>query len=442
MQGVTLTIAAALSALMVVLKPHYALTVYIAALLWYPSYLVVSVSTIDISLGRVLAALLLFRCLWQGSIRRRLTWSCLDTFVTLSMVVYVGVFLLTLPLSEYLENRAGFLMDTWFAYLIARFCITDRLKLISVLKCVSIALVPLAILGIIESSTGWQPFFYLKRFCPWIGETFKIYEPRWGFTRAAGPFTHSILFGGVFAIFLPVVYYLRYEKGWRIWAYVLSVFALLGALSSMSSGPWVMVILVLVCFCSEKRTYLVKTILLCALLSCIFVGIASNRPFYHVIVSYMNLLGGAGWHRARLIDLAIEHFGEWWLIGYGDKDPGWGQFLGMSHTDVVNEYILAGVRYGLFGIIVLCAMLVAAYRALISAYKSATDQKVKALYWSFGSVLFSVTVSWMSVAFFGQLLSLFYCVLGMMASSFNFIPHTAGYVRRSISVAKSQHAIP
>ena len=145
----------------------------------------------------------------------------------------------------------------------------------------------------------------------------------------------------------------------------------------------------------------------------------------------------ASWHRARLIDLAIENFDDWWLIGYGNKDLGWGEFLGMTHTDVVNEYIIAGIRYGILGVLVLCAMLVTDYQGVISSYRSATDQKTKALYWFFGSVLFSVTVSWLSVAFFGQLLPLFYCILGMIASLFKFVPRTVRYARRSIGVAKS-----
>ncbi|MFC1794317.1 hypothetical protein ACFL3Q_12105, partial [Planctomycetota bacterium] len=249
MQGVTLIFALVLSVLVLTLRPKYALVAYIVGLLWYPAYLAVSIGTIDILVGRFVVAVLLMRCYFDDNIRRKFTWNRLDTLVTLSMVVYVGAYLITQvnPIGQTLEGRAGFLMDTWCAYLAARFIVTDRKKLISIIKCISIALVPLAILGVIESATGWQPFAALWRFSPWFrgGERY-VSEGRFGLARAVGPFSHAILFGGVFAMFMPLIYYLRREKGqWQSLAYVLLGIALLGALSSMSSGPWVMVIVVI-----------------------------------------------------------------------------------------------------------------------------------------------------------------------------------------------------
>ncbi|GAH74168.1 unnamed protein product [marine sediment metagenome] len=59
MQGVTLTIAIIFSVLAVTVRPAYALGVYIAVLLWYPSYLPVRIGTLDIMAGRIVAAVLL-----------------------------------------------------------------------------------------------------------------------------------------------------------------------------------------------------------------------------------------------------------------------------------------------------------------------------------------------------------------------------------------------
>ena len=419
MQGVTLTIALILSVLVIALRPKYAFVTYIVSLLWYPSYLAISIGTIDILLGRFIVAVLLMRCLFDDKIRTKFTWCRLDTLVTLSMVVYVGAYFITRvdSLSATIESRGGFLMDTWCAYLAARFIVTDRTTLISIIKGISIALVPLAILGVIESVFGWQPYAPLRRFSPWFTGGGIVSQGRFGFARAVGPFGHAILFGGGFAMFLPLIYYLRYEKkDWRNYAYIFSGIAMLGALSSMSSGPWVMVIVVIFCLVMEKRKQLAKPLFMFLIFSCIMVGIGSNRPFYHVIVSWTNPLGGAGYHRALLIDVAIEKFDEWWLIGYGDKDPGWGTYFGMGTTDVTNEYILNGVKYGILGIIALCAVLAKAFRDLIFTYRRIRDPAMKSLCWAFGSLLFSVAVAWMSVSFFGQLMTLVYCSLGMIGS--------------------------
>jgi len=426
MQGVTLTIALILSVLVIALRPKHAFVAYIVGLLWYPSYLAISIGTIDILVGRFVVAVLLLRCLFDDKIRTKFKWCRLDTLVTLSMCVYVGAFIITQvgPLSATIENRGGFLMDTWCAYLAARFIVTDRKNLISIIKCVGIVLVPLAILGVIESATGWQPFAPLRRFSPWFDGGNVVSEGRFGYARAVGPFGHPILFGGGFAMFLPLIYYLRYEKKeWRSFAYIISGILLLGALSSMSSGPWLMIIAVIFCLIMERHKHLIKPLFIFMIISCIMVGIASNRPFYHVIVSWANPLGGAAWHRAKLIDVAIEKFDEWWLIGYGDKDPGWGSYFGMSKTDITNEYILKGVRYGILGIIALCAVFAKAFQGLISTYRKQQHPAMKSLCWAFGSLLLSVTFAWMSVSFFGQLSTLVYCAVGMIGSLCN-IPVT------------------
>jgi hypothetical protein len=419
MQGVTLTFAIIACLLVTTLRPPYALAVYLTALLWYPSFLAVSVGTIDILVGRFVVAVLLVRCFFSDGIRSKFVWCRLDTLVSLSMVVYVVTFFITGTDSfeAIVESRGGFLMDTWCGYMATRFIVTDRARLISVIKCVSVALVPLAILGVIESVTFWQPFARLWVYSPWFRGGRFTSEGRFGLARAVGPFSHAILFGGVFAMFLPLVYYLRGEKkDWRPLAYILSGIALVGALSSMSSGPYVMLIAVIACLIMERHKVWVKPLVIFIVLSCIFIGIASNRPFYHVIVSWANPLGGAGWHRAKLIDLAIENFNEWWVVGYGDKDPGWGSQLGMGRTDVTNEYILNGIRYGLLGVIVLCAVLVKAFQGIITTHRKVTQPAQKSLVWAFGSLLFSVVIAWMSVSFFGQLTTLFYCCLGMIGS--------------------------
>jgi len=438
MQGVTLTIAIVLSILVLTLRPRHALVVYIAGLLWYPSFLAISIGTIDIIVSRVVVTVLLIRCLSNDQIRSRFRKTKLDKWVAFNMLVSVGIVFLTRPTLLSVENRGGFLLDTWLAYMVSRYIVTDRPTLISVIKCISIVLVPLAILGCIEAVTDWQPFVPLRRFNPWNPEFgMTNVGSRWGFTRAIGPFSHPILFGGVFAMFLPLIYYLRHERdNWKTLAYILSAITILGALSSMSSGPWVMLIVVIFCFIMERFKQWVKPTIYFFILSCIIVEIISNRAFYYVVASYANKLGGAGWHRARLIDVAIRHFDQWWFIGCGGKDPGWGHYFGMGHTDVTNEYILAGVKYGIIGVIALCGMLVVAFRGLISAYKKTKQPNLQSFYWSLGTILCSIAIVWTSASFFGQLMPLFYCFLGIIGSC-SLFPTAQRIMYRKISINNS-----
>ncbi|MDD5327561.1 MAG: hypothetical protein PHY02_07080 [Phycisphaerae bacterium] len=422
MENVTLGVAVLVSILVVILRPSIAFAVYIAALLFYPSYLSVKLGTLDVTAGRMITAVLLARCLVSHELRSSFKWQRLDSWIAISMVVYVGMTLIAIhPLSEAVENRAGFLVNTCFAYFVARFCISSRASLNTAIKWICVALVPLALLGIIESFTGWQPYLATMSYCPWYEEGITI-SPRSGIMRAIGAFGHPIMFGSAFALFLPIVYALRHERGYqRALAYPVSILLIVGALSSMSSGPWVAVIFTIICLAMEHFKKLLKPALVGFVFCCIFVEIASNRPFYHVVVSYANPLGGSGYHRAKLIDCAVEHFGEWYLKGYGGQDPGWGEFLGMDRTDVTNEFILAGVQYGLLGVVALSCVLTAAVQASVRLHNSSSDLQSRTLAWALGSTLAVTIITFISVSFFGQMIPLFYSFLGIIGSSSSWI---------------------
>lgn len=420
MQGTTLAIGVLGSILVLLLRPAYALATYFAVLVWYPDYLRVSIGTIDISAGRIVITILLLRCLLNDRLRCKFVWSRLDTWVTLSMLVYVMMYCITRPLQESLENRSGFLMDTWFVYLAVRLIVTDKTVLTSFIKGVSIVLAGLAVLGAAESITGQYYFLGLKRFRVWntpVGDM--IMERRFGFGRANGPFSHSIMFGSCFVMFLPLIWTLRRQRGgWGTLAYPLSAIAVLGVISSMSSGPWGMLMVVILCMALEKYSRRLKAVLVWFVILCISIEVVSNRPFYHVLLEFSNLGKGDWYQRAKLIDSGIKTIDEWWLAGYGGKDPGWGAATGMAVTDCNNEFLLKGVQYGMLGVIALAGTLAMAFRGLVRAFKETTDKELRSLYWAMGCALVGVIVIWQGVSFFGQPTMLFYCLLGTIGSSF------------------------
>ncbi|MGB8225635.1 MAG: hypothetical protein WCE45_02025 [Sedimentisphaerales bacterium] len=430
MQNITLIIAIVGSVLALVLQPAYALATYVAMLLWYPDYLRVSIGTIDLSVGRIIVTVLLIRCLFNNNLRRAFVWQTIDTWVALMMAVLVGVYCITNnTFSAALENRGGLLIDTWFAYLAARLVITDKDVLIRFIKVTSLVIAPLAVHGIVEATTGWQPFLQLIRFRQWRPREIEAGDMlatqlRWGLTRAVGPFSHPIMFGNCFVMFLPLIWVLRHQRGlWGKLAYLLSGMVILGAISSMSSGPWGMLVIVVLCLILEKYKHWLKPILVTLAILCILLVIGSKKP-YHKLLSLANLGQGDWYSRARLIDAAIDNIDEWWLAGYGGKDPGWGSreggYFWCNFTDVNNEFILVGVEVGMSGVIALCVVLIMAFRMLSQASRQTENIELKALYWSLGSTLVGVIAAWQGVCFFGQMNALFYSILGIIGSSVAF----------------------
>ena len=420
MVGVTLLIAIFASLLVLILRPARAFAIYVIALLIYPTYLVVQIGTLDISAVRIIVAVLLLRCLCDTELKARFKWCRLDSWVSFGAIVSVVIPLISwrMPVLKALENRSGALMDTYFVYLIARFCITDRRDMVVVIKWIGVILIPLALVGIVESVTGWQSYAPLKAYCPWANITGVVEKNiRSGLYRSVGPFSNSIIFGASFAMFLPLVCGLRNEKGyWRKLAYLLTGLTIAGTLSSMSSGPVMMVIIIIGCLILEHFKYLVKPIIISAIFSCFIVDIMSNRNFYDVFVTYINPIGGSGWHRSRLIHLAIDHFGEWWLVGYGGRDPGWGASLGMTWTDNTNHYIMAGVKFGLLGVIAVCGILTVSIMTLIRLYNASEDPTLQSWYWALGSLIVMLAIAFNAILFSGQASTIFYCILGIIGS--------------------------
>lgn len=347
----------------------------------------------------------------------------LDSWVAFGAIISIVIPLLAwqMPAMKALENRSGLLMDTFCAYLAARFCISDRASLLTAMKWIAVGFAGLALVGVAESVTGWQSYNMLKIYCPWQSVSEPELNPRSGFYRAIGPFPHSITFGAAFAMFIPLAYWLRHERGyWGMLSYWLSALFVVGAVSSMSSGPWMMIVFTFGCLAFEHYKKLVKPAIVFVIFSCFIVEIISNRSFYDVLCSYANPIGGAGGHRGQLIHLAIDHFDEWWLVGYGGQDPGWGESLGMTRTDVTNHYIMAGVEYGLVGVIAICGALATAIYMLVRSHNSVNDPVLRSWHWALGSTVVVLAIAFNSIYFGGQAGTLVYCILGIIGSSPRF----------------------
>ena len=420
MTGITLTIAIFGCLLVLCLRPAQAFAVYIALMLLYPNYLVVKLSVFNISICRFVGTVLLCRCLANNSIISKFKWSALDTWVFVYLLAIsfgIPVILYKQPTMMILTNRSGFLTSTFLAYLVGRFCITNREDMITATKWIAMALVPLAVLGVSESLTGQKPFVPLKQYMTWFDPAKGATDIRFGFHRAEGPAGGPIFWGTTFAMFLPLVYCLRHEHGyWRPTAYLLSGVVIVGALSSMSSGPLMSVIVAVIWLSLEHRKQWIKPLLIFAAICCVLAAIGSNRPLHYVLTSYGNILGGSGWHRAKLIDLAIEHFDEWWLVGYQGQDPGWGNELWGEYSDITNQYIATGVEYGMPGVIVLCGMLACAIRQLHRAYNATEDPVLNSWIWALSSIIVVMIVAFTNCAFFNQISSYFYGILGIVSS--------------------------
>ena len=185
---------------------------------------------------------------------------------------------------------------------------------------------------------------------------------REGIVRSRGTFTHAILAGSIAAACFPLMLSIWNSK--RILAVVGMIATLTMIVTCHSSGPLVSFMITCVIVLGWRLRYQTRGLVYLAIIGYIVIDLVSNRPGYHAIVTRLDLTGSStAYYRCLMIDTAIEHFNEWWLIGT-DRTSHWiqsgvGSIIGDGkHMDITNMYIAAGVNGGfistlfLFGVIV------------------------------------------------------------------------------------------
>lgn len=439
MEGLTLAVAAIGVVVVLASSALNGLIAFLGILLVYPDYLRVSIGSVDISACRIVITLLLLRCLCDRNLMRRFQWKMLDSLVLAAMAVLSFTLLFTTEITDVLENRAGFLMDTFFVYLATRLVVVDRKSFVILAKAAAVITIFLAGHAIVETFTGRSLYTGLGQYCPWADTKGMEYQTRFGLNRAMGPPGETILFGLSFASLVPIIWMLRHEPPpWGRWALPLTLIAICGVGATISSGPYLALIVVLGCLALEYAKSLVKPLILLFLLGCAAIEVVSNRHFYHVLADF-TMDPESGWYRARLIDVAIEQLPNYWLSGYGFVDPGWGPMINeLPRTDAVNDYVLQAMTYGLPGLFAYLAVLITAMYGVVRTYAVTGSPWMKSCCWALVSSMLGLLIAMWSVSLFGQMVSQFYWLIGLHGAL--ALHHTAR-VSAAQPAARHNHTI-
>jgi hypothetical protein len=313
-----------------------------------------------------------------------------------------------------LTLRLGIIYNVCGIYFLTRiFCqsIEDALL---VCRIISIILVPLALALIYEKITGHNLFSVFGR----VGEFSVI---RRGKIRAQGPFSHSILAGTIGAVSLPLI--IPLWSKYRRETITGSVACIAIIFASASSGPILSLMAAIgamLAWFYRQYTRIFRWILVAGY---IFLDLIMKDPAYYIMARIDISGGSTGWHRARLIESAIEHINEWWLAGtnYTRHWMPSGVSWSPEHTDITNYYIKMGVWGGLPLVIFFCSILLIGFKyvgILIRQYhEDAVDNQF--LFWCLGSALFAHSVTGLGVSYFDQSFVFIYLTLGLIGSIYN-----------------------
>jgi hypothetical protein len=250
-------------------------------------------------------------------------------------------------------------------YMLARVYVRNADQFESVVRLLLRIIIILLPFALYESVTGDPIILSLLRNIASTPDNIAL-ERRLGIDRAQVTFEHPILFGVFSASAVALsVYVLNFRKKMIENLRYIPIISL-AVICSMSTGALLSSMLQLMLICWDKQKVFVKNrwkVLLTALVvAYLAVELISNRDPFQVFVSYLTLNSDtSGW---RLI---IWEYGsaEVWrhpLFGIGFNDwlrPDW-----MHSASVDNFWLLTAMRYGLPGLLLLCAAIFAMWRAL------------------------------------------------------------------------------
>jgi len=414
MGAVTIAVAVVASLLVMATKPRHGLGIYFALLMLYPSYLSVSLGSVDITVSRIVVTVLLLRVLTDRELAVAFRFKVMD-FLVLALFAW-GAFALTVTVGAgILENRAGAFMNTVMPYFAARLIVKSRDDLLCFAKWVAVVVIPVAALAVLESATGWSMYLGMKQYS-YLGMASGISDQRWGFYRAAGP-SMAITFGLCFVAVMPMILSLRKcTDSWKSVSTLSLLAAVGGVLASMSSGPLMCLVVFSGCAVLIYRPAYVKPIIVLFLLALVAAEIGSNRHFYYLI-GYLTFSEKTAWYRAKLFEVAVRKLPEYWLLGYGGQDPGWGPLIDeRNYTDVCNGYILFAVTQGIPAMLLFSGVLATGIAYMTKVYRTSVLPLLKDAAWYMGSFMVGMIFALWSVGLLGSMEMVFYIVVGVMAA--------------------------
>ena len=245
---------------------------------------------------------------------------------------------------------------------------------------------------------------------------------REGKLRCQGAFAHPILAGTYAATCFPLFVALWFQSGRnKLRAAVGACCAAVATVAASSSGALLALISVCIGFGLWPLRFQMRWIRRGIVFLVIVLALVMKAPVWYSIAKISEITGGTGWWRSYMIDQAINHFNEWWLFG-STYTAHWGPAgivlaADPKNTDITNNYIAEGLGGGLLKLGLFVAMIVLCYKTIGRRMRRAKTSPFaqRILIWAIGICLTAHCVSFISVAYFDQIVVMWYWLLAIVS---------------------------
>ena len=382
----------------------------ILAMCFLPADLSIKIFTLDFQAVRIMAIFALIRIYFDFN-EQKLQFNSIDIlFLTYNILGAIIYFIASNNKFGAFLYKSGALIDSAVLYLAFRYIIQSKKTIDLIVKTFCICVIILLPFIVFEFFTANNLFSFLGR---------SAIAFRDGEVRAAGTFSHSILFGSFAAAIFPIIWAALMRKRNPVNSF--SIFCCLFFIyACSSSGPLVALAAVIFFLFFFKWKHYSSYLAWSILFASIFVHFIREKPLWHLIYVRLTVRAGStGYHRYLLMEAAVKEFWNWCLLGYGDIGAQWHlKYWPWTHarfTDITNQYLLEAVRGGFLTMllfIILCYKVIKTLGKFSISQNNIQDQW---LWWGFTVMMITHCVTFLSVSYFGQIQMLFILTVAVAA---------------------------
>lgn len=400
-----LTAVIILGLLVLAVPRRYAIWPFIAMACFISQAQRFVVMTLDFDLLRVMVLFGGARLVLWGEFRA-IQWKLLDSLVLAWTAVQIAAPVINWTGLDAVINSLGHSFDAVGMYFVFRLLIQDWDDVRSAATGFMVMSLPVALVFAYEALTARNMFAI-------FGGLPEITAERQGRLRCQGAFAHPILAGCFWAAVLPLVVAMLVRPGRRVLA-IASIIAIVVIIIACASSTPVMAMIFValgsVVFRYRQHMAWLRWGIIAMLIP---MALGKEKPIWHLIAR-VNIVGGStGWHRYKLIDGAIRHWHEWFLLGSTRGTAHWGQGL----FDVTNHYIIQALKGGILLLLLFIAIIIAGFVAVGRLWRMVEhDREQLWIAWALGIALFVHATNFIAVSYFGQIIIIWYMALAMIAS--------------------------
>jgi len=217
--------------------------------------------------------------------------------------------------------------------------------------------------------------------------------------RSQGAFQHAILAGTFGTTLMPLLLWLWKSSKSKLPVIVGLIASGIMVLTSNSSTPVMALTGAFAALCLWPLRDWMRTVRWCMVLGILVLHIIMKAPFWFLL-AHIDVTGSStGYFRATLIDQAVNHFSDWWLMGTNIN--GW---WGEDMWDLSDQFVAEAFSGGLLTLLLFVTMISLCFRRIGIARKSVEgDRKQEWLMWLLGVALFGHVMVFFGVSYWDQM---------------------------------------